>query len=107
MIKFYLFYYLIKESFAKSTKIPLKFKKNKTAKKKESNNYIQLKKKKRIHKFLLSEGIQEKEKSNQRSRSKTVEDFGKSSEIAFTNLHKNLNEQNKSIFDRLRQRKER
>jgi hypothetical protein len=85
----------------------LKFRKHKREKPKEGMNYIEMKKKKRIQKFLMREGIHKEEMIMERSRSKTVEDFGKQSNLAIKNLHENLNEQNKSIFDRLRQRKDR
>lgn len=94
------------ESLTSELKIPLKFKSMK-AKTRESLNYIEMKKKKRIHKYLMREGIQRTEKAKERNRSKTVEDFGRQSNLAIQNLQENLTEQNKSIFDRLRQRKER
>ena len=92
---------------ATKSKIPLKFRKNKREKTKEGMNYIEMKKKKRIQKFLMREGVHKEEMIMERNRSKTVEDFGRQSNLAIKNLHENLNEQNKSIFDRLRQRKDR
>ena len=70
-------------------------------------NYMEVKKKKRAHDFMLNQGIKAKEKDNARDLTQTVEDFGRQSNLIFENNRDNLDQQNKSIFDRIRQRKER
>ena len=72
----------------------------------KQESYLDIKKKKRAHDVIIQEGISGEMERGMRDRAKTIEEYGRSSNLAFNNLKENLAQQNRSIFDRIRLRKE-
>lgn len=94
-----------KVSTRKSTLSQLPIKSGPSLRGKDLSNFMEMRKKKRTREFMRLENINKS--IGDHDLTKQIDDFGRQSNLMTKNVNKNLDKQKNSIYERLKQRRQR